>query len=111
MRALVAQTAAATRDLAAESDAFDRLLEMEAASRKIDTWRQGTAGVRTVRLAAGTWIGWLLSRNMHTICSARDDFRIDLYLAERRASLSHRECDIGLRAGRGQPCGGQGPGS
>jgi hypothetical protein len=71
---------------------------MEAASRKIDTWRQGTAGATTVRIAAGTWIGWLLSRNMQTICSPRDDFRIDLYLAERRASLAHRECDIGLRA-------------
>lgn len=77
---------------------FDRLLDMESAARSIDSWQREASGRPVVRIAAGTWVGWLMSQNMPAICSERDDFRIDLYLAERRASLAHRESDIGLRA-------------
>ncbi|GAC1041682.1 LysR family transcriptional regulator [Rhizobium sp. No.120] len=77
---------------------FDQLLEMEAAARKVDSWQRNAQGMSVVRIAAGTWIGWLLSQNMPTICSERDGFRIDLHLGERRASLAHRESDIGIRA-------------
>ena len=77
---------------------FDQLLEMEAAARKVDSWQRDAQGASIVRIAAGTWVGWLLSQNMPSICSERDGFRIDLYLGERRASLAHRESDIGIRA-------------
>ncbi|MGY5778647.1 LysR family transcriptional regulator [Rhizobium sp. LEGMi135b] len=77
---------------------FDQLLEMEAAARKVDSWQRDAQGASIVRIAAGTWVGWLLSQNMPTICSERDGFRIDLHLGERRASLAHRESDIGIRA-------------
>lgn len=77
---------------------FDQLLEMEAVARRIDAWQRGASGSALVRVAAGTWVGWLLSQNMPAICSERDDFRLDLYLAERRALLAHRESDIGIRA-------------
>ncbi|PZM11958.1 LysR family transcriptional regulator [Rhizobium tubonense] len=77
---------------------FDQLLEMEAAARKVDGWQRGAVGSAVVRIAAGTWVGWLLSQSMPAICSERDDFRVDLYLAERRASLTHRESDIAMRA-------------
>ncbi len=77
---------------------FDQLLEMEAAARKVDSWQRDAQGTSIVRIAAGTWVGWLLSQNMPSICSERDGFRIDLYLGERRASLAHRESDIGIRA-------------
>ncbi|WP_267552828.1 LysR family transcriptional regulator [Rhizobium rhizogenes] len=77
---------------------FDQLLEMEAAARKVDSWQRDAQGSSIVRIAAGTWVGWLLSQNMPSICSERDGFRIDLYLGERRASLAHRESDIGIRA-------------
>ncbi|WFU09551.1 LysR family transcriptional regulator [Rhizobium sp. CB3090] len=77
---------------------FDQLLEMEAAARKIESWQRDAQGAAIVRIAAGTWVGWLLSQNMPSICSERDGFRIDLHLAERRASLAHRESDIGIRA-------------
>ncbi|OCI96723.1 LysR family transcriptional regulator [Rhizobium sp. AC27/96] len=77
---------------------FDQLLEMEAAARKVDSWQRDAHGSSIVRIAAGTWVGWLLSQNMPSICSERDGFRIDLYLGERRASLAHRESDIGIRA-------------
>ncbi len=77
---------------------FDQLLEMEAAARKVDSWQRDAQGASIVRIAAGTWVGWLLSQNMPTICSQRDGFRIDLHLGERRASLAHRESDIGIRA-------------
>lgn len=77
---------------------FDQLLEMEAAARKVDSWQRDAQGASIVRIAAGTWVGWLLSQNMPTICSERDGFGIDLHLGERRASLAHRESDIGIRA-------------
>ncbi|HEY0125108.1 MAG TPA: LysR family transcriptional regulator [Rhizobium sp.] len=77
---------------------FDQLLDMEAAARKVDSWQREVQGAAIVRIAAGTWVGWLLSQNMPSICSERDGFRIDLHLAERRASLAHRESDIGIRA-------------
>jgi DNA-binding transcriptional LysR family regulator len=77
---------------------FDQLLDMEAAARKVDGWQRGAVGSAIVRIAAGTWVGWLLSQNMPAICSERDDFRVDLFLGERRAVLAHRESDIGLRA-------------
>ncbi|MFS8047972.1 LysR family transcriptional regulator [Rhizobium sp. BR 314] len=77
---------------------FDQLLEMEAAARKVDSWQRDAQGSAIVRIAAGTWVGWLLSQNMPSICSERDGFRIDLHLGERRASLAHRESDIGIRA-------------
>jgi DNA-binding transcriptional LysR family regulator len=77
---------------------FDQLLEMEAAARKIESWQRDAQGAAIVRITAGTWVGWLLSQNMPSICSEWDGFRIDLHLAERRASLAHRESDIGIRA-------------
>jgi DNA-binding transcriptional LysR family regulator len=77
---------------------FDQLLDMEAAARKVDSWQREAAGTAIVRIACGTWVGRLLSQNMPSICSERDGFRIDLHLAERRASLAHRESDIGIRA-------------
>lgn len=77
---------------------FDQLLEMEAAARKVDGWQRGARGTAIVRVAAGTWVGWLLSRNMPALCSERDDFGLDLHIAERRASLAHRESDIAIRA-------------
>ncbi|NGO63810.1 LysR family transcriptional regulator [Rhizobium daejeonense] len=74
------------------------LAEMEAAIRRVETWRQGAAARALVRIAAGTWVARLVSQNFSAICTARDDFRIDLFIAEQRASLAHREADIGIRA-------------
>ncbi|MCM2403140.1 LysR family transcriptional regulator [Rhizobium sp. S153] len=72
--------------------------EMEAAIRRVETWRQGASARALVRIAAGTWVARLISQNFSAICTARDDFRIDLFIAEQRASLAHREADIGIRA-------------
>lgn len=77
---------------------FDQLLEMEAAARRIDHWQRSASGSAIVRIAAGTWVSWLLSSNFSAICTDRDNFRIDLFIAEQRASLAHRESDIGIRA-------------
>ncbi|NTF53937.1 LysR family transcriptional regulator [Agrobacterium rhizogenes] len=77
---------------------FDQLLDMEAAARKVDSWQREAQGAAIVRITAGTWVAWVLSQNMPSICSERDGFRIDLQIAERRASLAHRESDIGIRA-------------
>jgi DNA-binding transcriptional LysR family regulator len=77
---------------------FDQLAEMEASARKVEQWRQSSANAATVRIACGTWIAWLLSENIAAICAGRDQFRIELMIAERRASLAHRQSDIGIRA-------------
>ena len=77
---------------------FDELREMEAAVRRVENWRQESGGQVTIRVAVGTWIGWLLMDNFRAISTERDNFRIEFTIGERRAQLSHRENDIGIRA-------------
>lgn len=79
---------------------FDQLVQMEAASRSIDLWKNEVNAPALVRIAAGTWVSWFFSRNLSTLRTERDGFRLDLFIAERRASLAHRESDIGIRAFR-----------
>ena len=47
---------------------------------------------------AGTWVTWLVCENIAAICTERDTFRLDLSVSERRATLAHREVDVGVRA-------------
>ena len=77
---------------------FDQLLDMEAASRAIEIWKADVSAPALVRIAAGTWGAWFLGRNFSDLRTDRDDFRLDFFIAERRASLAHREADIGIRA-------------
>ena len=77
---------------------FDQLLQMEAASRAVDLWKREIGAPALVRIAAGTWGAWLLHRNFSAICTDLDDFRLEFFIAERRASLAHRESDIAIRA-------------
>lgn len=74
------------------------LQEMEAAVRRIDGWRAEAQGRTVVRLMAGTWMTWLISENMAAIWSERDRFQLDMAVSERRATLAHRENDVGMRA-------------
>lgn len=77
---------------------LDYLAEMEGAARRVEAWRSDAAAPALVRIALGTWNGWLIAENFPAICTERDDFRIDLFIAEQRAALAHRESDIGIRA-------------
>ncbi|NWJ24911.1 LysR family transcriptional regulator [Rhizobium sp. RM] len=77
---------------------FDRLQAMENAAKDVEGWQKSSAGSSLVRIALGTWNAWLLTANFAAICTERDDFRIDLFIAEQRAALAHREHDIGIRA-------------
>lgn len=77
---------------------LDQLQTMENAARNIDGWRKSGGASSLVRIAVGTWNAHLLTTNFSAICSERDDFSVDLFVAEQRASLSHRENDIGIRA-------------
>lgn len=77
---------------------LDHLADMEGAARRVEAWRSDAAAPALVRIALGTWNAWLLSENFPAICHERDDFRIDLFIAEQRAALAHRESDIGIRA-------------
>ncbi|KPF41593.1 LysR family transcriptional regulator [Rhizobium sp. G187] len=77
---------------------LDYLAELEAGSRKVDEWRRGASGQSLVRISLGTWIAWLVCQDIQALRTERDDFRIDLHVAEQRARLSHRESDIAMRA-------------
>lgn len=77
---------------------FAELREMESAARRVENWRQESGGLVTVRIAVGTWIGWFLMENFRALVTERDRFRIEFTVGERRAQLSHRENDIGIRA-------------
>jgi DNA-binding transcriptional LysR family regulator len=77
---------------------FDELRDMEAAVRRVEAWREEGGGLVTVRIALGTWVGWLLMENFKALVTDRDRFRIEFSVGERRAQLSHRENHIGIRA-------------
>ncbi|SCW33661.1 DNA-binding transcriptional regulator, LysR family [Rhizobium mongolense subsp. loessense] len=77
---------------------LDHLQEMEAAARKVDAWRQAGEGGATVKIAAGTWVAWLLTENFSAIRMPADAFNIVLTIGEARANLAYRESDIGIRA-------------
>jgi len=77
---------------------FEQLRAMESIARGVESWRQEGKGASTVRLMAGTWVTWLVCENMSAICTERDPFRLDLSVSERRATLAHREVDVGIRA-------------
>jgi DNA-binding transcriptional LysR family regulator len=77
---------------------FGQLLAMEAVVRGVESWRQEGQGASVVRLMAGTWVTWLICENFSAICTERDPFRLDLSVSERRATLAHREVDVGIRA-------------
>jgi DNA-binding transcriptional LysR family regulator len=77
---------------------LDHLQEMEAAARKVDAWRQAGEGSATVKIAAGTWVAWLLTENFSAIRMPADAFNIVLTIGEARANLAYRESDIGIRA-------------
>ncbi|QRM54275.1 LysR family transcriptional regulator [Sinorhizobium sp. BG8] len=77
---------------------FEQLQEMEAAARKVEDWRQRARGSSVVRLHAGTWITWLICENIAAIWVDQDDFTLDMSVTERRATLSHRSSDVGVRA-------------
>lgn len=77
---------------------FEQLQEMEAAARKVESWRQEGEGATVVRIAAGTWGAWLIAENFPAICTERDSFGIALSIGEARANLAYRESDVGIRA-------------
>ena len=77
---------------------FEQLQGMEAVARGIEGWRREGQGSTVVRLMAGTWVTWLVCENISAICTGRDPFRLDLSISERRATLAHREVDVGIRA-------------
>ncbi|WP_113133235.1 LysR family transcriptional regulator [Hyphomicrobiales bacterium] len=76
---------------------FEQLQEMEAAARRVESWRREGEGA-TVRITVGTWNAWLLAENFPALCSERDGFSLAITVGETRASLAYRETDIGIRA-------------
>ncbi|MDO1581070.1 LysR family transcriptional regulator [Rhizobium oryzicola] len=79
-------------------DLLAQLLEMEGAARKIENWRSGGNAAPLVRIACGTWIGWLLMQHIDLLRSERDRPRIHFEIGETRAAVAFRESDLGIRA-------------
>lgn len=76
------------------------LKEAEGNLRRVEDW-QGTAFAPTlVRLAIGTWNALLVSRHISEIQPPGEPVRLEFVIGEERASLSHRENHIGIRAFR-----------
>lgn len=97
-RALFSRSQTGYRLTADGQALLDHLQEMEAAARKVDAWRQSGEGGATVRIAAGTWVAWLLMENFAAIRMPGDAFGIAFTIGEARANLAYRESDIGIRA-------------
>lgn len=77
---------------------LEQVKAMEAVARGVDAWRRQGAGQSVVRVMLGTWIAWLVCENIDAIRTDADDFRLDMSISERRATLAHRESDVGVRA-------------
>ncbi len=85
--------------LTAEGETLNALLTgADGSFRRIDDWRGEAAAPQLVRLALGTWNAFLVSAHIGEICRADDPFRLQLLVGEARASLAHRENDIGIRS-------------
>ncbi len=89
---------------------FEQLQEMEAAARKVESWQKEGEGATVVRIAAGTWVSWLIAENFPAICTERDAFNISLTIGEARGIRLPRKryrhpC---LRAGGNLSCGAAG---
>ncbi|APO66462.1 LysR family transcriptional regulator protein [Rhizobium gallicum] len=97
-RTLFARSQTGYRLTADGQTLVDHLQEMEAAARTVDAWRQAGEGGATVKIAAGTWVAWLLTENFSAIRMPADAFNIVLTIGEARANLAYRESDIGIRA-------------
>jgi DNA-binding transcriptional LysR family regulator len=80
------------------STLFSQIMEMEGTIRRIESWKHEGVTSPLVRVACGTWLAWIFTRNLSLIRTEQDNFRLDFYVAERRAILAHRESDIGIRA-------------
>lgn len=72
-------------------------LEMEGVVRSISGWASAQARPPLVRFACGTWMArFLLESRLPQ--SVGERCRLDFVIGERRASLAHRQSDIGIRA-------------
>ncbi|MEJ8476776.1 LysR family transcriptional regulator [Roseibium algae] len=79
-------------------DLLEHLKDLELAACKVDAWQGASKGDDVVRIAVGTWIGQLISKNVQAIRTPQDNFCIDLTIGEQRANLAFRENDIGIRS-------------
>lgn len=77
---------------------LEQLKEMESVARGVDAWRRHGEGQSVVRLMLGTWVARLACENIAAIRTEADDFRLDMSVSEQRATLAHRESDVGVRA-------------
>ncbi|MAM10231.1 MAG: LysR family transcriptional regulator [Rhizobiaceae bacterium] len=85
--------------LTPEGETLNALLTgADGSFRRIDDWRGEAAAPQLVRLALGTWNAFLISAHIGEICREDDPFRLQLLVGEARASLAHRENDIGIRS-------------
>lgn len=97
-RSLFSRSQTGYRLTADGQELLDHLHNMEAAARKVDAWRQAGSTGLTVRIAAGTWVAWLIAENVTAIRMPGDSFAVSLTIGEARANLNYREMDIGIRA-------------
>jgi len=82
-----------------EGQALHTLLrEADGNFRAVDDWRGETAAPALVRLALGSWNAFLICAHIGEIRREDDPFRLQLIIGEVRASLAHRENDIGIRS-------------
>lgn len=73
---------------------------MEAAAQGIERWRKERAGVRTVRISAGSWTSWFLARHLGQLTRQSDMFNLAFVSSEERVDIARRHADIGIRNSR-----------
>ena len=77
-----------------------RAEDVEAAMTSLTRWRDGTLGERVVRISAGTWTTEFFARNIGTLWTVDDPFRLEFVTAYEKVDIGRRNADIGIRVER-----------
>ncbi|KKB13722.1 hypothetical protein VE25_00385 [Devosia geojensis] len=84
----------------AGEELLKRAEDVEAAMLSLTRWKEGALGERLVRVSAGPWTSWFLSRNIGKLWQAGEGIGIELVTAAQRVDIGRRNADIGIRNAR-----------
>lgn len=76
---------------------FEYAVQFEDRAAAIERWRQGQAGARAVRIAAGSWTAWFITRHIGGFLAHHPGLRLEMVTGAGFVDLLRREAHIGVR--------------
>lgn len=84
---------------------FEYARQFEDQAAALERWRQGRTGTRAIRIAAGSWTAWFVTRHLAEIRESCPDVPVELVTGAGFVDLLRREANIGIRNRRPQQPG------